>query len=315
MLAPAVSRSRSASDISSAALGSGCLGLNGNAITVSKALFEALLQEGKATCPTACHARRSQGSWQTPRKAETPVTLGHVFPSPVIITIAHVVAAATLIPMRRLDWLSYASVHGRDLAQGQVDGFCVGAPWSALAAAAGAGAILHQGTDIVHDCPEKVLAFRAEWVLSHKEEVSALAEAVGDASRWAASPAPEFLVTLLTSTAGKDVTAAMLEEFSTRQPPLRSASSSGLRLTRRDQSRPARRFGSRPNGSRRSDHLLGRSCRSSGRVYAPALGPAIPRAAATPVIFDGPAFSPTTFILPCGARRRAHQRMIVRSTT
>jgi ABC-type nitrate/sulfonate/bicarbonate transport system substrate-binding protein len=59
-----------------------------------------------------------------------------------------------------------------------------------------------------------VLAFRTEWALSHKEEVSALAEAVGDASRWAASPSNRSsLVTLLTSTAGKDVIAAMLERI------------------------------------------------------------------------------------------------------
>jgi hypothetical protein len=31
---------------------------------------------------------------------------------------------------------------------------------------------------------------------------------------------------------------------------------------------------------------------AAAAVYAPALGPPIPHAAATPVVFDGPAFSP-----------------------
>jgi two-component system, oxyanion-binding sensor len=70
------------------------------------------------------------------------------------------------------------------LRKGQLDGFCVGEPWNSLAVAAGAGTILHQGPDIVRDCPEKVLAFRAEWARSHGDDVRALAAAVGDASRW-----------------------------------------------------------------------------------------------------------------------------------
>jgi len=97
------------------------------------------------------------------------------------------------------------------LRQGQLDAFCVGAPWNTLAVTAGAGTILHQGTDIVRDCPEKVLAFRADWARSHKKDVIALAEAVGDASRWAAAPSNH--VALLTRTAGQNVTAATIEEI------------------------------------------------------------------------------------------------------
>jgi two-component system, oxyanion-binding sensor len=61
------------------------------------------------------------------------------------------------------------------LRKGQLDGLCVGEPWNSLAVAAGAGTILHQGSDIVRDCPEKVLAFRAEWARSHGDDVRALA--------------------------------------------------------------------------------------------------------------------------------------------
>src|SRR6202047_5456473 len=69
----------------------------------------------------------------------------------------------------------------------------------------GAGTILHHGPDLVRDCPEKVLAFRAEWARSHGDDVRALAGAVGDASRWAAAPGNRnSLVTLLTCTAWQE---------------------------------------------------------------------------------------------------------------
>jgi len=43
---------------------------------------------------------------------------------------------------------------------------------------------------------------------------------------------------------------------------------------------------------------------AAAAVYAPALGPPIPHAAATPVVFDGPAFfAKRHSILPCGARK------------
>jgi NitT/TauT family transport system ATP-binding protein len=212
------------------------LGLNGNAITVSKALFEALLQEaqGDMSNPRVTAKALARIVARRRERAETPVTLGHVFPfSSHHYQLRMWLRAGHIDPDEGVRLVVVPPPFMVEtLRKGQVDGFCVGAPWSALAVAAGAGSILHQGTDIVHDCPEKVLA-RTEWALSHKEEVSALAEAVGDASRWAASPSNRSsLVTLLTSTAGKDVTAAMLERI-LDTPASTSGSAlvaSGLRL-------------------------------------------------------------------------------------
>jgi ABC-type nitrate/sulfonate/bicarbonate transport system substrate-binding protein len=96
--------------------------------------------------------------------------------------------------------------------KGKLDGFCVGAPWNSLAVAAGVGTLLHQGTNIVRDCPEKVLAFRAEWARSHGDDVRAHAGAVDDASRWAAAPGNRnSLRTLLTSTAWQGVSPWTIE--------------------------------------------------------------------------------------------------------
>ena len=277
------------------------LGLNGNAITVSKVLFDALLQEaqGDMSNPRVTAKALARIVARRRERAETPVTLGHVFPfSSHHYQLRMWLRAGHIDPDEEVRLVVVPPPFMVEtLRKGQVDGFCVGAPWSALAAAAGAGAILHQGTDIVHDCPEKVLAFRAEWALSHKEEVSALAEAVGDASRWAASPSNRSsLVTLLTSTAGKDVTAAMLERI-LDTPASTSGSallSSGLRLDedaiKADPAQALWLFAQMVAAGQTtySDALA----EAAAAVYAPALGPPIPRAAATPVVFDGPAFSP-----------------------
>ena len=276
------------------------LGLNGNAITVSKALFEALLQEaqGDMSNPRVTAKALARIVARRRERAETPVTLGHVFPfSSHHYQLRMWLRAGHIDPDEGVRLVVVPPPFMVEtLRKGQVDGFCVGAPWSALAVAAGAGSILHQGTDIVHDCPEKVLA-RTEWALSHKEEVSALAEAVGDASRWAASPSNRSsLVTLLTSTAGKDVTAAMLERI-LDTPASTSGSAlvaSGLRLDedaiKADPAQALWLFAQMVAAGQTtySDALA----EAAAAVYAPALGPPIPRAAATPVVFDGPAFSP-----------------------
>ncbi len=192
------------------------------------------------------------------------------------------------------------------LRKGQLDGFCVGEPWNSLAVAAGAGTILHQGPDIVRDCPEKVLAFRAEWARSHGDDVRALAGAVGDASRWAAAPGNRnSLVTLLTSTAWQDVSPRTIERVvdnpaSTSGPAL---AATGLRLDDDAiKADPARALWLYAQMAAAGQTVYSRvQAEAAAAVYAPALGPPISRPATTPVAFDGPAFSPERYcILPRG---------------
>lgn len=125
-------------------------------------LFEALLQEAQgdvadprvtAKALAAIVARRRE-------RGEAPVTLGHVFPfSSHHYQLRLWLRAGHLDPDEDVRLAAVPPpVHGLDPA------------------------------DIVRDCPEKVLAFRAEWARSHGDEVRAVAGAVGDASRWAAAP-------------------------------------------------------------------------------------------------------------------------------
>ncbi len=281
------------------------LGLNGNAITVSKALFGALLQEaqGEVVDPRVTAKALARIVARRRETGEAPLTFGHVFPFSshhyqlrLWLRAGHLDpdddVRLVVVPPPFMVWT---------LRKGQLDGFCVGEPWNSLAVAAGAGTILHHGPDIVRDCPEKVLAFRAEWARSHGDDVRALAGAVGDASRWAAAPGNRnSLVTLLTSTAWQDVSPWTIERVlanpaSTSGPAL---AATGLRLDEDAiKADPAQALWLYAQMAAAGQTVYSRvQAEAAAAVYAPALGPSILRPAATPVAFDGPAFSPNDIV-------------------
>ncbi len=277
------------------------LGLNGNAITLSNALFKLLLQEAQGEVADPHDTAKALARIVARRRetGEAPLTFGHVFPFSshhyqlrLWLRAGHIDpdedVRLVVVPPPFMVWT---------LRKGQLDGFCVGEPWNSLAVAAGAGTILHQGPDIVRDCPEKVLAFRSEWARSHGDEVRALAGAVGDASRWAAAPGNRnSLVTLLTSTAWQDVSPWTIERVlanpaSASGPAL---AATGLRLDEDAiKADPAQALWLYTQMVAAGQTVYSRvQAEAAAAVYAPALGPSISRPAATPVAFDGPAFSP-----------------------
>lgn len=80
------------------------------------------------------------------------------------------------------------------LTSGRVDGFCAGAPWNAAAVSTGVGAMVHTGTDLRRDCPDKVLAWHADDIERRAAAVGKLSAAILRASEWACDPAniPRF---------------------------------------------------------------------------------------------------------------------------
>lgn len=74
------------------------------------------------------------------------------------------------------------------LSSGRVDGFCAGAPWNAAAVAAGVGAMVLASTDLRRDCPDKVLAWRADDAERRAAAVGRLSAAILKASDWACRP-------------------------------------------------------------------------------------------------------------------------------
>jgi ABC-type nitrate/sulfonate/bicarbonate transport system substrate-binding protein len=74
------------------------------------------------------------------------------------------------------------------IASGQIDGFCVGAPWNSIAVDRGVGRILHFSSDIMQRAAEKVLAVRQQWAEKNPQTLSALVRAVFRAAEFSEVP-------------------------------------------------------------------------------------------------------------------------------
>lgn len=141
------------------------LNMNGNSITVSTALFEemaAAAQGEIADVDVAAAAFAKVAAARAAREAEPPV-LASVFPfSMHTLLIGEFLRRAKLragedIPLVVLP----PQLMAASLANGQIDGFCAGAPWNALAVEVGTGVIVALGVDLIADAPEKLLVLRA----------------------------------------------------------------------------------------------------------------------------------------------------------
>lgn len=162
------------------------LGLNGNAITVSEALYSAMSAYGGGDFADPAASARALARVVADRRAagEEQLTFGVTFPfSNHNYQLRLWMAAGGIDPDEdvRLFVLPppymVESLHG-----GQVDGFCVGAPWNSIAVGMGVGRILHFGCSIVAQASEKVLAVRADWAEKHRPVLEALLRALAKAA-------------------------------------------------------------------------------------------------------------------------------------
>lgn len=164
------------------------LNLNGNALTLSLRRFEELARVTKGDLADPIVSAQALAALVAARKASglPPLAFAAVFGFSCHTYLLR-------------DWMAIAGLRlGEDvrleivppvrtveaLASGEVDGFCAGAPWNTLAVEAGAGAILHCGVDLMPDCPEKVLAWRADDIERRSEAVARLNAALIEASHW-----------------------------------------------------------------------------------------------------------------------------------
>lgn len=75
------------------------------------------------------------------------------------------------------------------MAAGEIDLFCVGAPWGSIAVDAGIAELILTGSAIWRFSPEKVLAVRHEWAEENPQLTGQLMRAVWRAGRWLSDPA------------------------------------------------------------------------------------------------------------------------------
>ncbi len=74
------------------------------------------------------------------------------------------------------------------LAAGDIDAFCVGAPWGSIAVENGSGELLLPTSAIWSFAPEKVLATRHDWAESEPDLAARLIRTMWRACRWLAEP-------------------------------------------------------------------------------------------------------------------------------
>jgi two-component system, oxyanion-binding sensor len=186
------------------------LNCNGNAITVSPALHEALA----ASADGALHdpmvsARALAGVVKKRReRGDAPLVFGMTFPfSTHNYLLRFWMAAGGVDPDEDVQLVVLPPPYMVDsLSSRQVDGFCVGAPWNSVAVELGVGAILHFGCDIIARAPEKVLAVRAAWAANRADTLSRLVRALDAAAAFINDPAHlDEVATLLAAPRHLDV--------------------------------------------------------------------------------------------------------------
>jgi ABC-type nitrate/sulfonate/bicarbonate transport system substrate-binding protein len=164
------------------------LGLGGNAITVSLPLWRQMAEQGAVAGDFSLTAAKTLKRVVVARERAhlEPLTLGMVYPfSCHNYQLRYWLATAGIDPDRDVRLAVIPPPFLADaLRAGQIDGFCVGEPWSSVAVDAGVGAIVTPTTSLWPRSPEKVLGCRTEWAEGHPDQLAQLLRALYRAATW-----------------------------------------------------------------------------------------------------------------------------------
>lgn len=164
------------------------LGLGGNAITVSRALWARMADHGARPDldPAAAgHALRRVIA-EDAAKGGKPLRFAVVHPfSGHNYELRYWLAACAIDPERDVEIAILPPPLMADaLAAGTIDGYCVGEPWSTAAAVAGEGRIATVKAALWRSSPEKVLGVAAHWAEAEPDALAALLRALACAAEW-----------------------------------------------------------------------------------------------------------------------------------
>ncbi len=169
------------------------LALNGNAITVSPALYAALADAAEGDLADPMVSARALARVVASRRATgaEPPTFGMTFPfSTHNYQLRFWMAAGGIDPDEDVRLVVLPPPYMvESLVSGHVDAFCVGAPWNSVAVDLGCGRILHFSSDILARAAEKVLAVRARWAEENPDALRRLLRAHWRASAYIADAA------------------------------------------------------------------------------------------------------------------------------
>jgi two-component system, oxyanion-binding sensor len=168
------------------------LGLGGDAVTVSRPLHAALAAAGALDGLDAAAAGQAlAASIRARREAGQPnLVFAVVHPhSAHNYDMRYWLHSSGIDPDKDLEIVVVPPPFLPDaLATGRIDGYCVGEPWSSVAAQRGKGVIITSVSAIWRSSPEKVLGVEASFAESDPETVDAMVRALYAAARWCAEP-------------------------------------------------------------------------------------------------------------------------------
>ena len=159
------------------------LNVGGAAMTLSTRLAAAVRDGGARGLATLIARRRAQQS--------SPLTFATVFPYSIHNYLLR-------------DWLAQARIKPDEdvrltvvpparsaelLADGVIEGFCAGQPWSEVAVRSGAGRIVMRASEFAPEAPDKVFATTTAWAQAHPNQLQALLRALLQACAWIDAPA------------------------------------------------------------------------------------------------------------------------------
>lgn len=158
------------------------LSTDGNAVTLSRTLWAAMDPDSEAPRDVA---RAFAGVAEARHRAGSALTLGTVHPFSCHSYQLRLFAEAGGLDAAAFRTVVVPPQHCVEaLSRGLVDGFCAGAPWNDVAAAAGHGRIAVHGSALAPNATEKVLAVSGRL----DGAILPLVRAVARAGRWCADP-------------------------------------------------------------------------------------------------------------------------------
>ena len=168
------------------------LNRNGAAFTISAALGQALRRlEPEAMAQTPPSAQTlARLIAERKRAGEPALTFAVVFPYSIHnYALRYWLGQAGIDPDRDVRLIVTPPVRMVDqLRAGTIDGFCVGAPWNAVAVSEGLGEVLIRASEIWPGGSDKVLGTTQAWSKSNPEALQALLRALLQAGAWADAP-------------------------------------------------------------------------------------------------------------------------------
>jgi ABC-type nitrate/sulfonate/bicarbonate transport system substrate-binding protein len=169
------------------------LGLGGNCVTISNAVWAGIVAHGAEPDLDPARAGAALGALIRERAAagHDPLRFAVVHPhSGHNYELRYWLAACGIDPERQIEIVIVPPPFMADaLAAGRIDGYCVGEPWNSAAVAAGTGHIVTVKALLWKNSPEKVIGVRKAWAEEHPDALAALLRALHHSARWCQDPA------------------------------------------------------------------------------------------------------------------------------